>query len=291
MSISRLPPLNAVRAFDAAARHLSFKRAGEELHVTPGAISRQIELLEDHLGVRLFDRRHRRVELTSSGLQFRNEVGPALMRIGNAAARVSANDANVLRIKLPPTFAIRWFVPRLARFHAQNPKISVQVTTSHDRVDFEREPLDAAIFWGDQIGRGLGGVRLLGEQLVPVCSPRLLTATDGEMPIADMPQHMLLHSFRRPDDWRRWFRAAGEPDIVLDRLLVFENSSLTYQGAIDGLGIALAQMAFIQDDLNTGRLKIAHPLIVETDSSYFLTYPRESAQIPTIRALQEWITA
>lgn len=291
MATSRLPPLNAVRAFDAAARNLSFKRAGEELHVTPGAISRQIELLEDHLGVRLFERGHRKVALTASGLQFLNAVGPALLRIADASARLSANDRNVLRIKLPPTFAIRWFVPRLARFHAQNPSISVQVTTSHDAVDFEREPLDAAIFWGRQIGRGLAGVRLLGEQLVPVCSPRLLAARQGLLSVSEMPEHVLLHSFRRPDDWRRWFRAAGAPGVVLERLLVFENSSLTYQGAIDGLGIALAQLAFIQDDLNTGRLVIANSLIVETDTAYFLTYPRERAQLPTIRALQEWIVA
>lgn len=292
MTAARLPPLNAVRAFDAAARNLSFKMAGEELNVTPGAISRQIDLLENHLGTRLFDRHHRKVELTSSGHILLREIGPALLRIANAAALVSADDDNILRVKLPPTFAIRWFVPRLARFHAQNPSISVQVTTSHDPVDFEREQLDAAIFWGSQIGRGLGGVRLFGEQLAPVSSPALLAAGGGaQISLSDMPRHMLLHSFRRPDDWRNWFAAAGSPGIELNRLLVFENSSLTYQGAIDGLGIALAQLAFIQDDLNTGRLVIANPLTVETDASYFLTYPRERAQLPRILALERWIAS
>lgn len=289
MSLHRLPPLNAVRAFDAAARRLSFKEAGVELNVTPGAISRQIEILEEHLGVRLFDRLHRKVELTASGRLFLNEVGPALLRIANASASLSAEDEHVLRIKLPPTFAIRWFVPRLARFHALDPTISVQVTTSHDPVDFEREQIDAAIYWGVEIGRGLGGVRLFGERLVPVCSPRLLPP-QGTIGLDDLPRNVLLHSFRRPDDWRRWFTAAGLPDIALHRLLVFENSSLTYQGAIDGLGIALAQLAFVQDDLNTGRLVIANPLQVETETAYFLTYPRERAHLRRIKSLQDWIS-
>lgn len=260
-----------------------------ELSVTPGAISRQIELLEEHLGVRLFDRLHRKVELTASGRLFLNEVGPALLRIANASASLSAEDEHVLRIKLPPTFAIRWFVPRLARFHALDPTISVQVTTSHDPVDFEREQIDAAIYWGVEIGRGLGGIRLFGETLVPVCSPRLLPAL-GTIGFDDLARNVLLHSFRRPDDWRRWFSAAGLPEIELHRLLVFENSSLTYQGAIDGLGIALAQLAFVQDDLNTGRLVIANPLQVETETAYFLTYPRERAHLRRIKSLQDWMS-
>ncbi len=286
----KFPPLNAVRAFDAAARRLSFKEAGAELGVTPGAVSRQIDLLEQHLGVRLFERLHRQVELTASGRFFLNEIGPALLRIANASASLSVENENVLRIKLPPTFAIRWFVPRLARFHALNPTISVQVTTSHDPVDFEREQVDAAIYWGLQIARGLNGFRLLGETLVPVCSPSLLAAAGvTTIDSHDLSRQMLLHSFRRPDDWRRWFIAAGLPDIELHRLLVFENSSLTYQGAIDGLGIALAQLSFVQEDLNIGRLVVANPLHVETDSAYFLTYPRERSHLRRIKALEDWI--
>jgi LysR family glycine cleavage system transcriptional activator len=289
-AVPKFPPLNAVRAFDAAARRLSFKEAGAELGVTPGAVSRQIDLLEQHLGVRLFERLHRQVELTASGRFFLNEIGPALLRIANASASLSVENENVLRIKLPPTFAIRWFVPRLARFHALNPTISVQVTTSHDPVDFEREQVDAAIYWGRQIARGLNGFRLLGETLVPVCSPSLLAAAGvATIDSDDLARQMLLHSFRRPDDWRRWFIAAGLPDIELHRLLVFENSSLTYQGAIDGLGIALAQLSFVQEDLNIGRLVVANPLHVETDSAYFLTYPRERSHLRRIKALEDWI--
>ncbi len=289
-SFRRLPPLNAVRAFEAAARLQSFKAAGTELGVTPGAISRQIETLEENLGIRLFERLHRQVELTASGRLFLGEVGPALQRIAYAAEAIrEGHDNNVLRIKLPPTFAIRWFVPRLARFHAMHPEISVQVTTSHDPVDFDREPIDAAIFWGEALPRGLGGLRLFGERIVLVCSPKLLPPGKPRIASDALSNHVLLHSFRRPDDWRRWFDAAGRPDIVPERLLVFENSSLTYQGAIDGLGVAIAQLAFVKDDIGEGRLVIANDLMVDTATAYFLTYPREKAQLSRVRALNQWM--
>jgi LysR family transcriptional regulator, glycine cleavage system transcriptional activator len=290
----RLPPLNAVRAFDAAARRQSFTAASAELNVTPGAISRHVTALEEVLGVKLFERLHRKVELTTSGEFFLREVGPALERIAAAAEAVSAgaND-RVLRVKLPPTCAIRWFVPRLASFHARNPSFSVQVTTSHEPVDFERDQIDAAIYWGDAIRPGLAGIRLFGERLVPVCSPKFLREARREadlIPAGDLTQHALLHSFRRPDDWGRWFAAAGHPGTRLERLLIFENSSLVYQGAIDGLGVAIAQLAFIAEDLRLGRLVVANDFFVETESAYFLTYPRERGQFPRIRALSAWLT-
>lgn len=290
-SSRRLPPLNAVRAFEAAARLQSFKMAGEELGVTPGAVSRQIEALEDSLGIRLFDRLHRKVDLTASGRLFFGEVSPALQRIANAAEVLwEGQDSRVLRIKLPPTCAIRWLVPRLARFHALYPDISVQVTTSHEPVDFEREAIDAAIYWGEALPRGLAGQHLFGEQLAVVCSPKLLERhSASQISVSALPKHVLLHSFRRPDDWRFWFSAAGFPEISLDRFLLFENSTLTYQAAIDGLGVAIVQLAFVKDDLNEGRLVIANNLIVETKTGYFLTYPRERAHLARIKALTQWL--
>ena len=287
----RLPPLNAVRAFEAAARLQSFKMAGEELGVTPGAVSRQIETLEDSLGIRLFERLHRKVELTASGRLVISEVGPALQSIASAAEVLwEGQDSCVLRIKLPPTCAIRWLVPRLARFHALHPDISVQVTTSHEPVDFERDPIDAAVYWGEALPRGLAGQRLFGEQLAVVCSPKLLERHgSNQISARALPQHVLLHSFRRPDDWRFWFSSAGLPDVALDQFLVFENSSLTYQGAIDGLGVAIAQLAFVKDDLREGRLVVANDLIVDTTTGYFLTYPRERAHLARVKALIQWI--
>lgn len=288
-SARRLPPLNAVRAFDAAARRMSFKDAGEELNVTPGAISRHIVTLEETLGVKLFERRHRQVVLTAAGQVYLGEIRPALERIALATSAVAAaSDENTLRLKLPPTCAVRWLVPRLANFHARHPHISVQVTTSHDPVDFERDQIDAAVFWGETVGRGLAGERLFGERLVPVCSPRLLA--NGRFTPRELSEQVLLHSFRRPDDWGRWFAASGCEGVVLERLLIFENSSLTYQGAIDGLGIALAQIVFVTEELSSGRLVVASDHLVETNSSYYLTYPRERARMARIHALHAWIS-
>jgi LysR family glycine cleavage system transcriptional activator len=285
----RLPPLNAVRAFEAAARCLSFKQAGAELHVTPGAISRHIAKLEDFLGTRLFVRRHRQVILTKAGERYLRDVRDGLERIGRATAAIGArlND-KVLRLKLPPTFAVRWLVPRLGRFHGHHPEISVQVTTSHEPVDFDNEEVDAAVGYGTALGPELAGERLFNEALIPVCRPGLATRARSSVPaaLADM---CLLHSSRRPDDWPRWFAAAGAPGIPLKQPLVFENSSMTYQGAVDGLGVAMAQIAFVADELRTGRLVCPLPVRLNGRAAYFLSYPKERAGSAALRAFHRWI--
>lgn len=287
--MQRLPPLNAVRAFEAAARWLSFKQAAEELRVTPGAISRHIANLEDFLGARLFVRRHRQVGLTKAGEKYLSDVRDGLERIARATASIGTrwND-KVLRLKLPPTFAIRWLVPRLGRFHAHHPEISVQVTTSHDPVDFDRDEVDAAVGYGRALGPELAGERLFNEALVPVCHPTLKARLQPPSPraLADM---CLLHSSRRPDDWPRWFVAAGAPGTLVRQPLVFENSSMTYQGAVDGLGVAIAQIAFVADELRLGRLVCPVPIRLKGDAAYLLSYPRERATAATLRAFHRWI--
>lgn len=285
----RLPPLNAVRAFEAAARHLSFKRAGEELCVTSGAISRHIANLEHFLGARLFVRHHRQVVLTRTGDRYLREVRGCLEHMARATAAVGTrwND-KVLRLKLPPTFAIRWLVPRLGRFHAHHPEISVQVTTSHDPVDFDNDDIDAAVCYGRALADDLAGERLFGEALLPVCRPDLADASRAQVPraLADL---CLLHSSRRPDDWPRWFAAAGVPGVALKQPLVFENSSMTYQGAMDGLGVAIAHLAFVVDELRSGRLVCPLPIRLDGEVAYFLNYPKERARSASLRAFHRWI--
>lgn len=287
--MDHLPPLNALRAFEAAARHLSFKLAGRELHVTPGAVSRHIANLEAYLGARLFVRHHRQVVLTRAGKAYLRDVRDGLHRIAHATGvLMSGCDENVLRIKSPPTFAIRWLVPRLAEFHARYPDMSVQVTTSHDPVDFDFDDVDAAIQYGAALDRTLAGERLFREVLVPVCSPKR-AGPSGTMSPRDLAAEVLLHSLRRPDDWPRWFEAAGAPGLDLKQKLVFENSSLTYQGAIDGLGVAVAQIALVRDELMAGRLVTPSRIAVKRDVSYFLAYPRERARRKKFKLLQGWI--
>jgi len=284
--MQHLPPLNTLRAFEAAARHLSFKKAGEELCVTPGAVSRHIANLEAFLGVRLFARRNRQVALTRSGKTYLREVQDGLTRIAHATAALDArrND-NVLRLKLPPTFAIRWLVPRLAHFHALYPNISVQVTTSHDPADFDNDEVDAAMHYGAELGKDQSGELLFREALIPICRAGLVPRCTPR----ELAECVLLHSFRRPDDWPRWFAHAGVPGISIKQRLVFENSSLTYQGALDGLGVGMAQVAFVADELKAGRLESPAPIQLNGASGYFLSYPKERARMPSLRAFHRWI--
>lgn len=288
--IRHLPPLNALKAFEAAARHLSFVRAAEELCVTQGAVSRHILKLEDHLGVKLFIRRHRQVELTREGRVYLSEIRSAFTRISKATAEIGVlADERVLKVRLPLTCAVRWLVPRLARFHALHPGISVQVTTSQLAVNFDREDVDVAIQWRRGPERGLVLERLFGEVLVPVCSKTLASSGPAIKEPRDLVKHVLLHSTNRPTDWPQWFAQAGLPDFVPARELVFENSSLTYEGAVNGLGVALAQMAFVSKELASGRLLVPIDIRVINETAYHLVYPEEKASTRNLRAFREWL--
>lgn len=285
----RLPPLNSVRAFDAAARHLSFRRAAEELRVTPGAVSRQVANLEAFLGAQLFVRQHRQVSLTKLGKVYLADIREGLARIAQATAVVDSrvND-NTLRLKLPPTFATRWLLPRLGRFHAHHPDISVQITTSHAPADFERDEVDAAVQYSTRLAKGCLGERLFKEVLIPV---QRAGSAEENHPLSprELANRVLLHSFRRPDDWPRWFAAAGVTDFKVRQSLIFENSSMTYQGAMDGLGVAMAHLAFVADELRAGTLACPIPVKLERPIAYFLMYPRAIARSANVRAFHKWL--
>lgn len=289
----RLPPLNALRAFEAAARHSSFTRAAEELCVTPGAVSRHILKLESFLGSKLFTRRHAQVELTPAGEAYLHEIRQAFERISRATTTTRAAGLNqrLLRIKVPPTCAARWLVPRLAHFHADHADISIQLTTSHDPIDFARDDVDAAVHYGRDIEPDHAGERLFNEVLVPVCSPQLASWNSAVRAPRDLAKHVLLHSIRRPNDWPDWFAAAGAPDVSIDKVLAFENSTLTYQGAVDGLGVAIAQAAFVLDEIERGRLVTPIGVPLRTDSAYFLVFPREKADLRKVRLFHHWVAS
>lgn len=286
----RMPPLNALRAFEAAARHVSFKAAAHELNVTQSAVSRHIRLLEEHVGVRLFDRRHRHVVLTPDGAAYRQSIRAAFTAISDATDAVMAGrDRHRLRLVVPPTCAIRWLVPRLARCHARHPELSIQLTTSHDPVDFQGGEADAAIEYGAGIGSGLAGERLFGEVLVPVLSPGLAAALPEACGPADLDPQMLLHTIQRPQDWPQWFAASGLPPPPVDQGQTFQNSSLAYQAAVDGLGAAMAQLAFVLDELGTGRLVSPFALRLGNPAAYFFVTPRQAARRDAIARFRAWI--
>ena len=286
----RLPPLNALRAFEATARNGSLTRAAQELSVTQGAVSRHVLQLEAWLGVPLCSRQRRGIETTEAGAALAAVLGTAFDQIEAQTRRMRQQPmANTLRIKLPPTFAIRWLVPRLARFHALNRHIDVQITTSHQTVDFEREDIDVCIHAGDPPPAGLLSRRLFGEVLLPVCSPGIFQKYPPIETPRDLARHVLLCSLHRPDDWPAWLGAAGTPEIDGNNGLKFENSALAYQAAIDELGVVMAQWAFVEDDIRSGRLVAPLPLRVPTLNAYYLAYPRTAGRLPLIEAFSDWI--
>jgi LysR family transcriptional regulator, glycine cleavage system transcriptional activator len=285
----RLPPLKALRAFEAAARNGSLTRAARELLVTQGAVSRHVSQLERWLGVTLFVRTRRGAELTQEGTAYFRGIRPAFQEIELHTRRLLKKpDANLLRLKLPPTFAIRWLVPRLARFHAQNRHIDVQITTSHQPVDFEREDVDVAIHSGPAPLTGVTCQRLFGEVLLPVCSPSLFKTYPRPKQPSDLVHHVLLCSMHRPNDWPDWLMAARLSEIDGNSGLKFENSALAYQAAIDELGIVMAQYAFVEDDLRTGRLVEPFSLRVPAGQAYFIAYPYAPPPAK-VKAFEIWI--
>jgi LysR family glycine cleavage system transcriptional activator len=286
----RLPPLNAVRAFEASARSASFTSAAEELCVSQGAVSRHVACLEAWLDVKLFRRVHRGIELTAQGSTYFRLVKSALDQIEAGARQLKFDpDERRLRLKLPPTFAMRWLVPRLARFHALQPKIDVQITTSHEPADFDREDVDVSIYSWPSPPSGPGYRRLFGEVLLPVCAPGLLANSPPLVVPADLANHVLLCSLNRPLDWPSWLAATDAIGIDGNSGLKFENAALAYQAATDELGVMMAQFAFVEDDLRTGRLLAPLALHVRTSRGYFLASHPNRVQLERVLAFEDWI--
>jgi len=286
----RLPPLNALRAFEAAARHLSFTRAAQELCVSQGAISRHIHLLEISLGVMLFERRHRQVVLTAEGESYRDAIRAAFEAMDAATALIRPDSRpDTLNIRLLPTFAMHWLVPRLAHFRAENPGIAVRINTAHDHGDFGREDIDTAVEYGNPPRRDHVVERLFGELLVPICSPTPANGLPPPRHPCDVRHHVLLHSLHRPDFWRQWLERAGVDGVPVEEGLRFENSGLCYQAAVDGLGIAIAHVAFVREDLARGRLVIPFHLPMRNEVGYYLVYPQHKLRQPKLRAFRDFL--
>jgi LysR family glycine cleavage system transcriptional activator len=287
----RLPPLNALRAFEAAARCASFTRAAEELFVTQGAVSRHIATLEAWSRAPLFDRTRHGIALTARGQAYFGTVRAALDQIEHATRQLLASpDEQLLRIKLPPTFAIRWLVPRLAQFHALHQGIDVQITTSHQRADFAHEDVDVSIYGDTMPPSAAGGQLLFGAILLPVCAPGLLKKGPALATPSDLARHVLLCSMNTPHDWPTWFAAAQVVGLDGNSGLKFENAALAYQAAVDRLGVMIATRAFVEDDLAARRLTAPFALQAEARRGYFLAYRAQDPLPSRVRAFVDWIT-
>jgi LysR family glycine cleavage system transcriptional activator len=286
-----LPPLNALRAFEAAARHLSFTRGAEELHVTQTAISHQVKALEGHLGVKLFRRLPRRLLLTDQGQTYARALREAFDRMHEATSRLhGAAEPNILTISVIPSFAARWLVPRLASFQAREPAIDVLLAPNAAAVDFTRESVDLGIRWGRGRYPGLRTTRLMGDELFPVCSPSLRRGRRQLRSPDDLAQHTLLHDDNR-EGWRRWLRAAGAKGVDASRGPIFTDSSLSLQAAIEGHGVALGRRVLADADLASGRLIAPFSLTLPSELAYYLVAPPHTADLPKVKAFRDWILA
>ena len=284
----RLPPLNALKAFEAAARHLSFTRAAQELHVTQAAISHQVKHLEQWLALTLFERKGRTLSLSPHGKAYLRDLSGLFDGLAAATARLT-DDASggPLRITVLPSFASKWLLPRLGRFHAAHPQIDLQISTSADLCDLSRSDYDLGIRSG--LGRwpGLQAELIAHEWLTPLCSPSLLASAPLQS-VADLGRHTLLHD-RPGNQWQRWLESVGAPGVEARSGSGFSDSALVLQAAIDCRGVAMGRLFLAADDIAAGRLLQPFTQQLANDFDYWLVYPKAAAAKPKVAAFRDWL--
>lgn len=283
----RLPPLNTLRLFEAAARHLSFKLAAEDLGITRSAVSHGIQTLEDWLGVPLFARGNRGLSLTDAGRAYLQPVRQALTLIASATERVPTRaPRSHLSLSVAPAFAERILLPMLPRFHASNPEVTVSLDTSQRQIEFPRDGMDLAIRTGRGSWAGLEAVQAMGERLVPVCSPRLLQGLSPLRSLCDAP---LIHSTVCSQDWDAWAKAAGIGPVDCRRGLMLDSLQMVYEAAVQGLGVAIGRRPLVDKELTSGRLVVFCGPTVPSETSYWLVGLPESMRRPEIAAFARWL--
>jgi LysR family glycine cleavage system transcriptional activator len=286
----RLPPLNALKAFEAAARSESFTRAAQELNVTQGAVSHQVKALEATLGIKLFNRERQRLILTEAGRDYLAVVRDALDRIAaGTESLMQRQSSGVLTVSTSPDFAAKWLVYRLGRFAESHPEIDLRVSAAAHQVDFAREDVDVAVRHGDGKWPGLDVVRLCSERLFPVCSPKLVAGRNRITAASDLLKFPLL----RLDDWKtwtRWFAAAGVVAPVA-RGLVLNRASMLIDAAVDGQGITLARTALAAWDLINGRLVRPIDVSLKMSNTYWIVCPKATSAVPKIATFRKWLLA
>jgi LysR family glycine cleavage system transcriptional activator len=289
---ARLPSLNGLRAFEAAARHLSFTNAANELSVTQTAISHQIKRLEEELGLKLFIRQNRALALTPQGRDYLPGVRAAFNDLRLATDRLKRRDNDhVLTVSTLASMASKWLLPRISAFQKAHPDIDVRITTSTSMVDFKSGDVDAAIRYGRGQWPGLRADWLTADDLFPVCSPALLTGKKALLKPQDLASYTLLHSSGGyDDDWRLWLTAAGLPaDISKQPGLTFDMIFMTLQAAIDGLGVAIGRTTYVEGDLAKGRLVVPFDMRMPADAGFYLVSPEASSDSRKLKAFRDWL--
>ena len=298
MQRRRLPPLTSLRAFEAAARHLNFEKAGDELAVTASAVGQQVKALEVWLGRALFDRLPSRgVVLTSVGERYASSLSELLDQLHEATARaLRPETSRVLTVSTMPSFAANWLIPRLGRLREHHPDLDVRVSVTTERTDFAREDVDVVVRFGRGVWPGLRSDLLMEETFFPVCSTALLA--DPARPLrepGDLRHHTLLHEVVDgvPDyiTWDRWLAAMGVEGIDTSRGPRYPHTYLTLQAAASGQGVALATSVLIGDYLDAGRLARPLPHEVKGTYQYYVACPEAFANRPAVVDFRTWILA
>ena len=289
---ARLPSLNGLRAFEAAARHLSFTLAASELNVTQTAISHQIRRLEEELGIRLFIRQNRALALTPEARDYLPGVRAAFNDLRLATDRLlRKDDDKVLTVSTIASLAAKWLLPLLTDFQESHPGIDVRITTSTSLVDFQRDNVDAAIRYGRGQWPGVRADWLMADELFPVCSPSLL---QGDKPLrtpGDLKDHVLLHT-NNSDDWRLWLTAAGLATGMSQQPgITFDMTFMTVQAAIDGMGVAMGRTSNVQDDIAKGRLVVPFRIALPSNAGFYLVSPDGRRESAKLAAFRQWLIA
>ncbi|MGE8365092.1 transcriptional regulator GcvA [Cupriavidus sp.] len=293
----QMPPLNPLRAFEVAARHLSFTRAADELYVTPSAVSHQIKTLEESLGVQLFLREAKSLVLTPAGMAYLPSVQQAFKQLADATQRLHSKDLPALKVNMPPTFAVKWLIPRMDRFMKAYPEVDLKVSTSNHAINFDRDDFDLAIRYGRGNYPGLHSELCLSVEVIPVCSPELLAGPRPLKEPGDLKHHTLLHDdstytdVSNPD-WSMWLSHAGVTDVDASRGPSFWPSHLVINAAISGLGVALVKKNWIEEDLRQGRLvRLFEQIRLPVEFSYFVVFPEERLSDPRVTTFVNWLRA
>jgi LysR family glycine cleavage system transcriptional activator len=291
----RLPSLNALRAFEAAGRHLSFSKAAEELHVTPAAVGHQVKVLEQDLGAVLFDRLNRALQLTPAGQSLLPGVSDVFYRLTETVETFRRRDANrPLTVSMPPSFGASWVIPRLERFRARHPDIDIRLDADNRVVDLIHDDVDVGLRYGLGDYPGMRVDSLLSEEVFPVCSPRLLQGEHPLRGLEDLRWHTLLHvdGYAQDDywpDWNMWLRSAGMSDLEVRRGLHFSQTTLALQAAVGGQGVALGSRVLAGNELAHERLVRPFTHGSRMSFAYYMVCPEALADEPRIAAFREWI--
>jgi DNA-binding transcriptional LysR family regulator len=282
--------MEALIAFESAARHQSFTRSADELALTPSAIGRQIAALEDYVGLPLFNRVRRRVSLTEVGETYAKQVRENLDRIERDTLAVATRRGaeGILELAVIPTFATRWLIPRLPQFYAQHGKITLNLTTRSEPFLFTDTPFSAAIHFGNPVWPGAVTQHLFGEEMVPVCSPQLLSGTAPLAPSA-LARLPLLHQSARPDAWRQWLAQARVHDVDCMSGQRYELFSMLVEAARAGLGVALVPRFFVLAELASKELIVPNEMSLLNDKGYYLVYPESKQNAPSLQPFKQWL--